>query len=407
MTLAASPTGENHEESPAQETRESIALLARSILAARPLIDVLEPPVRLAPPGPVPVGAPLERLVNEIASRIGAPALALGASQDLTVFENIVSAHLYSNGLDRVAAALAASPVPELDPAVLDGIADDAMRRSFNCRFGRTEVRARDGASLNVYTAGARSAEPVIILSACGIPASLSERWIEILARDYFVLTWETRGLFGPMEGFDSLACDVGAQARDLFAVMDHFDLAHGHLIGLCGGAVVALRAAAENSERLRSLTLCYGDFELSGAPRTIFQQNLKAVMDLAGAGRAEAKSIYDLFCESMVKSARPGLAHLILYPFASAELLYRYARLNGSIMNEKIEDLLEKISRPALVITSEADHTAHPEGSRQVAARIPGAALHVEPQGDHLSFYEAAPHLTALVMGFLAQART
>jgi pimeloyl-ACP methyl ester carboxylesterase len=264
-------------------------------------------------------------------------------------------------------------------------------------------VEGFGGVRLNVYTAGPPDGEPIVILSACGMPARLCEPWMNVLAKDHFVLTWETRGLFSPMGDFDSLASDVGAQARDLFAVMDHFALHAVHLMGLCGGAVVALRAAAEQPQRVSSLTLCYGDFKLGpNSPRTIYQQNLKAVMDLAGAGRTEAKSIYDLFCESMVKSARADMAHLILYPFANAELLFRYARLNGNIMDEKVEGLLEKLSHSTLVITSEDDSTAHPEGSRQVAARIPNSVLHIEPHGDHLSFYEASPELTGLVVGFL-----
>ncbi|MBZ5525489.1 MAG: alpha/beta hydrolase [Acidobacteriia bacterium] len=405
MASAAARAGEADEKSSlAPETREAVAQLARALLSARPLIDVLENPVHVAPAVSGADAGAIESLLNRIASRAGAPPFAVSAPASLTIFEKIVSAHLCANGLDRVASGISAA-----DARSIDQITDEAVQAGFDRRFHRIEVKGIDGSLLNVYTAGHPASEPVIILSACGIPARLSERWIDILAKDRFVIIGETRGLFCPLSDadFDSLASDLSAQARDLFAVMDHFTIKTAHLMGLCGGAAVALQAAAEQPQRITSLTLCYGDFELGpNAPRTVFQQNMKAVMALAGASRNEAKSIHELFCDSMVKSARADLAHLIVYPFASSELLFRYARLNGSIMNEQSDDLVAGISHPTLVITSEDDQTAHPEGSRQVAALIPGAVLHVEPHGDHLSFYEAAPHLTGLVTDFLARVR-
>lgn len=48
---------------------------------------------------------------------------------------------------------------------------------------------------------------------------------MNLLGKDHFVITWETRGLFEETKNFDALAFDVVAQAEDLFAVMNHFDV--------------------------------------------------------------------------------------------------------------------------------------------------------------------------------------
>jgi pimeloyl-ACP methyl ester carboxylesterase len=98
-----------------------------------------------------------------------------------------------------------------------------------------------------------------------------------------------------------------------------------------------------------------------------------------------------------------PELAHLVLYPYANPELMYRYGKLNGSIMHTAVEPLLAEVRRPALVVTSEDDHTAHPEGSRRVAEALPGATLRVEPHGDHISLFRARGATPHLARTFLA----
>jgi predicted alpha/beta hydrolase family esterase len=55
------------------------------------------------------------------------------------------------------------------------------------------------------------------------------------------------------------------------------------------------------------------------------------------------------------------------------------------------------------LVVTSEDDSTAHPDGSMRVAKGIPNAILHVERHGDHLSLFDAQPHITALAARFIS----
>lgn len=86
----------------------------------------------------------------------------------------------------------------------------------------------------------------------------------------------------------DEFRVDVDAQAADLFAVMDHHDVTAAHVVGLCGGAVIALAAAAVRPERVTSPSLWHGDHGFA------------------------------------------DLAHVVLYPYANAELLYRYRRLDA-----------------------------------------------------------------------------
>ncbi len=378
------------------EDRQAVARLTRAVLSVRPLVDAIEPPVRV-----LDAGAGLARLLGRVAERAGAPPLTPHAvAADLTAFEQVVSNRLNVGEYCGLAGRVASGALDEVDE-VVDEVVGESFERRFNC----SRLVSSDGAPITAYAAGARGEKAVVLVSACGMPAKLSERWLEFLGRDHFVVTWESRGLFEEPGDFDALGYDVAAQAEDLFAVMDHFGVESAHVMGLCGGAVIALTAAASRPSRVTSMSLWHGDFELgSTCPKTTHQQNLKALILMAAESRKQAAAIYKLFTQTVLTSARADVAHLVVHPYATAELLYRYGRLNGSIMDTDVSPLLHRVTQPTLVVTSEDDSTAHPAGSMRVAEGLPNGVLRVEPHGDHLSLFDAEPHITALAARFISE---
>jgi pimeloyl-ACP methyl ester carboxylesterase len=269
------------------------------------------------------------------------------------------------------------------------------------------DVITRDGARLHSYAAGPPGRPAVVIASACGMPVRLCEHWLAFLSADYRVLTWETRGLFGDLgspAGFDLIRHDLGAQATDLLAVMDHHGVAEAHFMGLCGGAVIAVRAAAERPRSASSLSLWHGDFSGSPGPTTSHQENLKELMAIARQSREDAEVINAALNQAATASVPPELAELVSYPYRSPELFYRYCVLTGETMNTDVSGVLGGVGQPTLVVTSEDDHTAHPGGSHAAARMLPRAVLQVEPHGDHLSAFGAGARLRHLMTGFLAE---
>jgi pimeloyl-ACP methyl ester carboxylesterase len=153
------------------------------------------------------------------------------------------------------------------------------------------------------------------------------------------------------------------------------------------------------------SLSLWHGDFELGpSCPVTKHQKDLKAFMRAAAAGRRQAEQLHRLFSQNTLKNFREDVAHLVLYPYANPELLYRYARSNGNIMETDVTALLEKVPHPAVVVTSHDDTTTHPEGSRRAAALLPGAELQMIAHGDHLSLFNAGAEVAEIAKSFLAR---
>ncbi len=184
------------------------------------------------------------------------------------------------------------------------------------------------------------------------------------------------------------------AHVADLYAVMEHYGVQHAHLMGLCGGAVVAIAAAAKRHDRVQSLSLWHGDYELgSASPKTRHQNDLQALMAVVASSQSQAEYIHQVFSYSMPKNLRKDIAHIVLYPYANAKLLHRYDKSNGDIMQTNVSSLLGQVTQMSLVVTSNDDNTAHPAGSRFVAERLPNARLQMEKHGDHLSLFDARSH--------------
>ena len=387
----------------------AVVRLATAALSVRPLIDVMPPTVRVAADPLAGERRTLARLLDRVMTGVGGPRLRLCPSPDtadLNMFEQIVSRRLDLAGVQTSVGAVPRHAWPRLDDLV-----GGVVRASFDGRMARARTLSADGAPLNVYTAGRAGTPAVIIASACGMPAKLCERWVRALEPDCFVVTWESRSLFGeaPPPG---TAWDASAQAADLRAVLDCAGVSSAHVMGFCGGAVIALLAAAAYPDRVSSVSVWHGDFERGpSCPKTNHQQNVKALMDIAGSSPAAAASVRSLLCEStrsagpggMLTKIRPEHAHLVLYPFATADLLHRYSQLNGDLMRTDVGTVLADVHQPVLVVTSRTDDTAHPAGSIDVARRLPRATLRVEPEGDHLSLFDAAAPLVNLASTFIA----
>jgi len=393
--------------------RAAIARLAASVLSVRPVVEGLAVPIRVVPvtcdAAALPASWPerrwceLDRLLARVAGRAGVAGLVLSrnvALDDLQVFERVISHRL---ALAELADSVIAMP-EDLLPDV-DQVTAETMAGSFDAYFQKDSTISFDGVPLNVYSAGP-GGETVVLVPACGMPAALAESWMRYLARDHRVLAWESRGLFGATGHHGDCAVDTAAQAADLFAVLDHYGISSAHVVGLCGGAVIALAAAASEPDRIRSLSLWHGAYEFaSGSLRTRFQNDLIELMAIAVHSRAAARSVQATFCQVAITNTPADLAHLVLYPYTSAELFYRYCRLNGTLARTDVEQYLNRVKQPTLVVTSEDDQTAHPQGSRQVAAGLPNASLRVQPHGDHSYLFHPNDTLMQVAANFMAQA--
>ncbi|HEX3786909.1 MAG TPA: alpha/beta hydrolase [Pseudonocardiaceae bacterium] len=394
-----------------QDLREDLARLAESVLALKPLMAGLVGPVRVVPlaresalsSGDWSAGRRnrLNWLLDSVADGVGARELSVAYDadfDDLPVFERVISRWLaLADWMGRV------EQISAGDAEEVRRVVGGVRAESFESCAQQTTVASFDGIPLNMYAAG-EGDEAVVLVSACGMPAALAESWIRFLATDRRVLTWESRGLFGAGDDDGDYAMDVGAQVADLYAVLDHDRVRTAHLIGLCGGAVIALAAAAEHPDRVTSLSLWHGAYGFADdAPTTPHQEGLIELMTAAAGSRAVARSLHTGFCQIGLTDTPDEVAHLVLYPYATPELFYRYCRLNTGITSTDVAQYLGRVRQPALVVTSQDDTIAHPDGSRRIAERLRNGVLRVEAHGDHISLFSAEP-LVRMAEDFIAR---
>ncbi len=387
----------------AQSSADAVPLqeLAAALLDLEPLLSAVPERLRVTPPAGSDPGSVrvLQAALDALAARLDMPGVTVVPSGDgLWSVELAVSR--------RLARALGTAPAEAVIHADASAV-DRAVRAVHATPPGRpVPLRAHDGTPLRGYRAGAADAPAVVVVMACGMPVGLAAPWLRALSGTCQVVTWESRGMFaaGDGPGLPALTGhDLAAQAADVLAVLDGFGIGEAHVMGLCGGAALALAAAAA-SPRVTSLSLWHGDYELGeDAPKTPHQRDVEGLLAMASRSPRHAEGLHRMMRRPQALDAlRPEVAHHLLHPYASPELMHRYGLLNGVIMSTDYRPLLREVRQPTLVVSSEQDTTAHPEGSVQVAERLPCATLRMMPHGDHLSAFGADPGLVGLLSDFM-----
>jgi 3-oxoadipate enol-lactonase len=298
---------------------------------------------------------------------------------------------------------------PALAGLRYDDVADAALRLHEQESAGyRVRALCRpDGTVLKIAEAGPREAPGIVISAPCALSYRLSLPWLGALSSQFRCVAVETRGTserIDDPEDFDRRGCDVDQQVADLLAVAEDAGPGPVHVMGFCGGATVALAAAAKRPGLVRSLSLWHADIDLGdAAPKTDHQVNLRAMLDLGGESRESADWLRRKLTSGPMTGVPEQIGPLVIRPYATAELFYRYARLAGPPMHRDSRPAAAAVSQPVLVVTSEDDDMAHPDGSRRLAGLIPDTRLVVAEHGHHLEAFQATTRQVSCLKAFLA----
>ncbi|MFC6083640.1 alpha/beta fold hydrolase [Sphaerisporangium aureirubrum] len=282
------------------------------------------------------------------------------------------------------------------------------LRRAEDTRYRRHVVHRPDGSVIGVVDSGPPDAPCVLISPPCALSHRLSLPWLTALGSAYRCLVVQTRGTSERIEepeDFDRRGYDVGHQVDDLLAVAEEIATGPVHLMGICGGAAVALATAARRPDLVGSLSLWHADLELGDeARKSDHQVNLRALLDLGGESRDTAAWLRGKLTSGPMTGVPERIGPLVVRPYATDELFYRYAKLTGATMHWDSRQTAVKAGQPCLIVTSEDDDTAHPAGSRRLAEMMPDARLVSAEHGNHLDAFRATPEQVACLASFLAR---
>jgi pimeloyl-ACP methyl ester carboxylesterase len=295
-----------------------------------------------------------------------------------------------------------------LAPDLVAALAAEAvtMRDQENARYQVHTVRRPDASLIRIVEAGPPEAPVVLVSPPCAMSYRLSFRWLWALSDTHRVLIPQTRGTNGRIEDpevFDRRGYDVYDQAEDLMGIIEVLTDSSVHIMGMCGGAVPGLIVAAEQPAYVHSLSLWHADLELGDeAAKTDHQANLRALLDVAGESREAAGAVRDMLTCSPLTGIPDGIGPLVVRPYATAELFYRYAKLTAATMHWDSRETARAVSQPSAIITSRDDNTAHPDGSRRLAEIMPNASLTMTEHGTHLTAFAATSEQVSWLASFL-----
>lgn len=258
-----------------------------------------------------------------------------------------------------------------------------------------------DGTVLRAVVAGAG---PTVVL-AHGYGVTSMEWnivWDALVARGHRVIAFDQRG-----HGRSTLgSAGTGSEpmGADYAAVLEHFDVRDGVLVGHSMGGFVAIRAVLDHPDllgRLRGLVLVatWAGRILDGAPQNRLQIPLlergvvqrlvrtRTGVVLFGAlqcGTAPSPAMISVFVEVFLQQDHRRLLP-ILRAFARED---RYPRLG-------------EITVPTVVMVGSADKTTPPGHSRRLAAGVPGARLVTVPGAGHMLNWEGSDELVEVIETF------
>src|ERR1700752_2922412 len=246
--------------------------------------------------------------------------------------------------------------------------------------------------------------EPVVL-----IPGFAAGRWIwfkqtDDLSRNFRVIIFDPRGVSASdkPEGSQTIAL----LADDVAHLLQTIGISSEHIVGASFGGFVAQEFALRYPWMTRKLVLCCtssgGPNHIVPAPETLLA--LASTKGLNSEERMRANLLL-AFTPEFVKSQEAEVDHIVRLRATNDVPEHIYLSQLQAAMNLNVESNLAEINRPTLVLCGDADVIFPVQNSLNLAARIPGAMLHIVKGGSHTFFIEQAGEFNQLVTKFLLAA--
>jgi pimeloyl-ACP methyl ester carboxylesterase len=236
------------------------------------------------------------------------------------------------------------------------------------------------------------SGPALVLVHGWALDLELWEPVVPILARHHTIVRVDRRG-FGGSGGVP----DIGTDADDLLALLDHLRLPRANWVGMSQGARGVLRLAVHHPARVQACVL-------DGAPLPEAALSVARFRDVLDArGSAALRAVLRDDPRFTIHSKRPDIEVLRL------RMLDRYPGrdLEADRPDPAPDPLsLESIVAPVLVLTGEREAAERSHAGDLLARRIPHARRAVLTGAGHLACLDAPAAYAALILEFLAAAR-
>ena len=224
-----------------------------------------------------------------------------------------------------------------------------------------------------------------------------------VFGEKFHAVAWDARG-YGASDDYDG-PLDFADVSRDLVRVLDHFQVAKAHLVGLSMGGLIAFDFHATYPERVATLTICDSMPGMGGISADARREFIRIRQEPLLNGK-EPRDIAPIVAKTLVgKSAKSGSFERLV---ASMSALHKdsYLKTIEATTNYARTLELENIRVPTHIVVGEEDTLTPPALSRTMADRIPGARLTIIKGAGHLSNIEQPVAFNEAVRAFLLEHR-
>jgi len=228
---------------------------------------------------------------------------------------------------------------------------------------------------------------PLILISGLGGDHFFWQSSIDVLAKKFQVITFDTRGIGqtdAPLEPYS-----MHLFITDLKALMDGLHIEKAHILGFSMGGNIALSFALQHPERVHKLIIAASHAKMSTQIR-LFVDAVLGVYE----GGASTRQMFELIAPWLFSEAflsKPEHAVFLEYdenePFPQP--LYAWKNQYLAQREYDIVDKLSEIQLPTLILTAEQDPFATMEDAKVLHHGIKDSILKIIPQSGHLMNYE------------------
>ncbi|HET6977194.1 MAG TPA: alpha/beta fold hydrolase [Pyrinomonadaceae bacterium] len=255
---------------------------------------------------------------------------------------------------------------------------------------------------LELYYESEGEGEPVVL-----IPGFAAGRWIWFkqtaeLAHNFRVIIFDPRGVSASdkPEGPQT----ISLLADDVAHLLQTIGITSAHIVGASFGGFVAQEFALKYPALTRKLVLCCTSF---GGPNHIVPapETLMALASTKGLNSEERMraNLLLAFTPEFVKTQAAEVDHIVHLRATNDVPEHIYLSQLHAAMNFNVESRLSEIKSPTLVLSGDADVIVPVQNSRNLAAKIPGAKLHIVKDGSHTFFIEQAEEFNQSISAFIS----
>ncbi len=238
----------------------------------------------------------------------------------------------------------------------------------------------------------------VALVGGLGADGHFWHQQTPALARQFQMLLPDNRGA-GRTDAPDE-PCTIRMMADDLAGLLDELQMPPVHVVGASMGGMIAQEFALAYPARVRQLVLCCTSF---GGPHSIPVSDA-ALPARTGDPRRDLRALFEVQLTPEYLQARAReLDDYIAWRIEHPQSLHGYQRQAAALAAHDTEDRLGSLRLPVLILHGGRDNVIPTGNADLLAARIPGARVHIFADGGHLFLWECVDEANRVIADFLS----